>query len=82
MIAKEELCNKIKDIYPDIGQCGIDVDVEFDKQENTWIVDLRKDHHHLKTFLDESDAEGCVEGNKCVNLGVQIAQLRDNINKV
>lgn len=27
---KKELCEKIKSIYPDIGECGIDVDVEYD----------------------------------------------------
>ena len=81
MIAKEQLCDKIKDIYPDIGQCGIDVKVDFDQRENTWVVDLSRGDHHLKTFLEKEDAEGCVEGKKCVNLGIQIAQLRDNINK-
>ena len=32
MIDKEELCNKIIALYPDIGQCGIDVNVEFDTE--------------------------------------------------
>ena len=30
MIDKDGLCHKIRDIYPDIGECGIDVDVAFD----------------------------------------------------
>ena len=28
---KKELCEKIKSIYPDIGECGIDVDVAYDE---------------------------------------------------
>ena len=28
---KKELCEKIKSIYPDIGECGIDVDVANDE---------------------------------------------------
>ncbi len=31
MIDKHELCEKIRDFYPDIGECGIDGNVEFDK---------------------------------------------------
>lgn len=31
MIDKAQLCEKIVEIYPDIGQCGIDVEVETDQ---------------------------------------------------
>jgi len=31
MIDKKELCDKIRRLYPDIGECGIDVDVEYDQ---------------------------------------------------
>ena len=34
MIDKEELCEKIIALYPDIGKCGIDVNVEFDEDQN------------------------------------------------
>ncbi len=42
MIDKHELCEKIRDLYPDIGECGIDVKVEFDKEQKTWVVELKK----------------------------------------
>ncbi len=35
MIGNDELCKKIIFLYPDIGQFGIDVDVEFDEDQNT-----------------------------------------------
>ena len=35
MIGKDELCKKIIFLYPDIGQCSIDVSVEFDEDQNT-----------------------------------------------
>ena len=57
MIDKDSLCQKIKELYPDIGECGIDVNVEFDEQEGTWVVNLKKDRHELKTFLEENEAE-------------------------
>ena len=81
MIEKEQLCNKIRDIYPDIGECGIDLNVDYDEKESSWIVNLERGDQKLKTFLEEDDAKGCIEGKKCINLGVQIAQLRDQIKK-
>ena len=82
MIDPIELCNKITSLYPDIGKCGIDVNVEFDKKQNTWVVDLKKDRHELKTFLEEGDAENCMEGRQCVSLGIEIAQLKANIERM
>ncbi len=82
MIDKEELCQKIIALYPDIGQCGLDVNVEFDAEQNAWVVDLKKDRHQLKTFLEEGDAEKCMIGKQCVSLGIEIAQLKANIERM
>jgi hypothetical protein len=79
MIDKNELCEKIRVLYPDIGECGIDVDVEFDQEQKRWVVNLKKENHELKTFLEEGDAEKCLQGIQCVSLGIEIAQLRANI---
>jgi len=82
MVDKKQICEKIKEIYPDIGECGIDVMVDYDEAQKRWVVDLKKDHHELKTFLEPGDAEFCLEGKQCVSLGIEIAQLRDNIKKL
>ena len=79
---KTELCDKIKSIYPDIGECGIDVDVEYDETKKAWVVDLKKDEHELKTHLELQEADECMEGKQCVSLGVQIGELRTNIEKM
>ena len=76
---KKELCDKIVSIYPDIGTCGIDVDVTYDKEKKSWVVDLKKDEHELKHFLDVPDADRCMDEKQCVSLGLEIAQLRKNI---
>jgi hypothetical protein len=81
MIDKTTLCEKIRELYPDIGTCGIDIEVEFDDAQKRWVVDLKKDHHHLKTFLEEGDAEFCLAGKQCVGLGIEIAQLRSNLER-
>ncbi len=82
MIDKLELCEKIRDLYPDIGECGIDVDVKYDEEQRAWVVHLRKETYKLKTFLEKGDAEKCMDGIQCVSLGIEIAQLKDSIERM
>ena len=82
MIDKNELSEKIRSIYPDIGECGIAVNVEYDEKNKRWVVDLEQGGKELKTFLEEGDAEKCLNGIQCVSLGVEIAQLRGNIERM
>ena len=82
MIDKAKLCEKIRDIYPDIGECGIDLDVEYDNDQKSWVVHLRKESLSLKTFLEDGDAELCMLGKQCVSLGIEIAQLKGNIERL
>ena len=79
MLDKEELCNRIRQLYPDIGECGIDLKVDYDKRQNSWVVALKKDNHKLKHFLENPDAKACMDGKQCVALGLEIAQLVKNI---
>lgn len=79
MYNKEQLCKKITDLYPEIGECGIDLNVSFDEEQKAWVVDLKRGTHTLKHYLDLPEADDCMEGNKCVPLGLEIAQLKKNI---
>ena len=79
MMSKEELCKKITELYPDIGACGLDLQVNYSKEKKVWVVDLKKDGHELQHYLEDPDAESCMEGKQCVSLGLEIAQLRKNI---
>ena len=82
MYDKDELCNKITELYPDIGECGIDIAVEFDEEKRAWVVDLHKDEHELKHFLEIPVAQECMEGKQCMSLGLEIAQLKNHIRGV
>lgn len=42
MINKNDLCQKISELYPARGECGIDIDVRHETQNKVWIVDLKK----------------------------------------
>ncbi|MDX9834770.1 MAG: hypothetical protein RBT36_06070 [Desulfobulbus sp.] len=79
MYNEAQLCEKIKSLYPDIGQCGIDVSVDWNEKEKTWLVHLKKDTHTLEHFLETADADICMADKQCVSLGLEIAQLRKNI---
>jgi len=59
---------KRREIYPDIGICGIDIRVDYDAVQKRWVIDLNKDHHKLKTYLESGDAENCIEGRQCIDL--------------
>jgi hypothetical protein len=79
MFNANQLCEKITVLYPEIGVCGIDVDVTKDHTENTWVVHLKKNSHKLNHFLELMDADQCMDGKQCVALGLDIAQLQKNI---
>ena len=82
MVDKNALCEKIRQLYPDIGECGIGVKTEYDEDQKAWVVHLKKDTHKLKTYLEDGDAEKCMLGEKCVGLSIEIAQLRGNIEQI
>jgi hypothetical protein len=76
MIDKKAFCEKIKEIYPDIGECGMDVAVDYDAAEQTWVVDLKQGDRELRTHIESEEAAKCMEGKQCVSLGLQVAELR------
>ncbi len=80
MIDKKALCEKIHEIYPDIGECQIDVDVEYDKAQKAWIVHLERNGKKLDTYLEPQEADACMLGKQCVSLGIQVSELVHNID--
>jgi len=79
MYDKQELCAKIVALYPEIGACDIDIDVHYDEEKKAWVVRLKKDNHALNHYLDVPEADLCMNGKECVSLGLEIAQLKKNI---
>ena len=47
--------------------------------KGTWVIELKKGEHKLQHHLEKHDAKDCVDGKQCVSLGLEIAQLRKNI---
>ena len=76
MIDRHALCEKIKSLHPEAGECGVDVDVEYDDEERSLVVYLRKKERRIKHYLSENDAVDCLAGRQCVALGLELAQYR------
>jgi hypothetical protein len=73
--------DKIMEMYPQIREHDIAVSLSFDEEKNAWIVKLQKGKHELTTHLEKKDADECMDGVKCVYLGVQIGQFITNFEK-
>lgn len=70
--------DKVVDMYPAISRHGIAINVVFNEEKNAYIVILRKDGKELTTHLEKKDADECMNGTKCVYLGVQVEQFIKN----
>lgn len=79
MYSNVDLCERITAMYPEIGECGIDINVTYDETQKTWLVHLKKGSHALDHYLETLDADRCMEGKQCVSLGLEIAQMKNNI---
>lgn len=74
------LKDKIQGIYPEINQHHISVGVDYSDEKESYVVTFKKDHHELSTYIDKSDANECMEGVKCVHLGVKIGEFIKNFD--
>ncbi len=72
------LKDKIVEMYPDIEKHGISVSLDFDRAKNAYIVKFKKDSRELSTHIEKKDADECMDGIKCVYLGIQIGQFIKN----
>jgi hypothetical protein len=77
----DTLCEKIKALHPEIGECGIDIKVDWDKDKKVWIIDFKSGEHQLTTHLAPEEANACMEDRQCPALTVKIATLKGNIIK-
>lgn len=79
MATKEDICRKIEQVIPEAGRCGIDYSVEYDGDNRAWTVDLQNGTQHLKTFIEDDEAQSCLESGKCIPVGLQMGQLKRNL---
>ena len=76
------LKDKIMEMYPEINKHGISVGLDFSQGKNAYIVTFKKDNHELTTHLEKKDADECMDGIKCVYIGVQVSQFIKNFELI
>ncbi|HLC14788.1 MAG TPA: hypothetical protein VJL89_00980 [Thermodesulfovibrionia bacterium] len=77
----KDLESKLREMYKDIDKYKFDMSLTYDENKIAWIVELSHGPHHLTTHIDKADAEACLEGTKCVYLGVQVGQFVNNFEE-
>jgi hypothetical protein len=74
----DSLKAKIIDFYPEVEKHQLETSLIFDKGKNAYVIKIKKGKHELTTFLEKPDADSCIEGKKCVYLGLHIAEFVKN----
>jgi len=77
----DELKEKIVEMYPEIRDHRLSVNVDFSPEKNAYVVTFKRGQEQLSTHLEKKDADECMNGIKCVYLGVQVAQFIKNFEE-
>jgi hypothetical protein len=72
------LKDKILEMYPELEQHGVAVNLVFDGAKDAYVVKMHRGTHELTTHLERQDADECMNGVKCVSLGIQVEQFVKN----
>ena len=72
------LKDRIYEMYPEIGKHGITMSLNYNYDLKAYDLKLKKDSDELTTHIEKTDADECMDGVKCIHLGVQISQFIRN----
>jgi hypothetical protein len=75
------LKDKIMEMYPEIRKHNVSVGLYFDERENVYLITFRRGAEELTTHLEKKDADDCMNGTKCVYLGMQVGQFIKNFEE-
>jgi hypothetical protein len=76
-----DLKDKILEMYPEIGKHHVGADITFDDSKKVYLLTFTRGKDVLTTHLEKQDADECMNGIKCVYLGVQIVQFIKNFEE-
>jgi hypothetical protein len=68
------LANKLREIYPNLGENKLNFSVVFEEDKNAWLITFFKGNFKRYAYLDKADADSCIEGEKCIYLEFIIDQ--------
>jgi predicted transport protein len=81
MYTYDALKEKIVSMYPEIAEHHLSVSIDFNAGKNAYLVTFKRGSEELSTHLEKNDADECMNGIKCVYLGVQVAQFISNFEE-
>jgi hypothetical protein len=81
MYTTAEVQSKIAGMYPEIGKHRLTLSLDFNEAQQAYILTIRRGEEKLTTRLEKHDADECMNGVKCVYLGVQVAQFINNFEE-
>lgn len=70
-----DLSLKIKEMFPELGQDGVTLDVKDMPGMNSWELRLSKSGHEMSACLDYADAQKCMEGKECTAFLSEVGQF-------
>ena len=82
MKIEKNICEKINSRFPDLGECNKDFDVDYNFEVKSFEIALNKDGKRLKTYVEPNDAYSCLFNDQCIGLSFQMAELKDNIQRL
>ncbi len=77
-VKAQDLQQKILALFPEIEQYGLNMDLEFDPQQDAWLLTVSKGQDTLSTHLEEQDVEACLTGKECYHVAVQLGRFIRN----
>ena len=75
MVNQTQLCKKISEIYPELGDCDRNMVVNWDDDNQAWAVDFKLHGQPVRHYLEDADAAACVLGRQCVGVGIEFGQF-------
>ena len=76
MLTNKQVCDRLSAIYPDFGQCGENIDVDWDQENQAWAIDFGYDGYRIRHYLENEDAAVCIIDNRCVGMAIEFGQFR------
>lgn len=70
MYDRIDLCSKLTEVMPELGVCGVDIDVNHDDALSAWRISYDAAGKRGVSFLDEEDVDRCLNGRECLSLAM------------
>jgi hypothetical protein len=68
----EELKAKLLERHSDLAKLGVTLEVSYDRDRDSYVVQLSKGGRQAETLISRKDADECMQGIECYHLGIEV----------